>query len=89
MYVVVVVLVIVVIGYIVVLWFQCKIDLFDLNMLKVFKGNLVVCMFEVDDVFFGWVYQEFNVMMDLIEKKMRLFQCLGEQEVIEKEQVFE
>lgn len=88
-YVAVVVLATVITGYIAALRLQRKIDLLDLNMLKVSKGNLAVRMPEADDASFGRVYQEFNVMMDSIEKKMRLLQRLGEQEVIEKEQASE
>lgn len=88
-YVGVVVLATIVTGYIAALRLQRKIDLLDLNMLKVSKGNLTVRMPEADDASFGRVYQEFNVMMDSIEKKMRLLQRLGEQEVIEKEQASE
>ncbi|MBB6021339.1 signal transduction histidine kinase [Paenibacillus sp. JGP012] len=76
-------------GYIAALRLQRKIDLLDLNMLKVSKGNMAVRMPEADDASFGRVYQEFNVMMESIENKMRLLQRLGEQEVIEKEQASE
>ncbi|MBY0201647.1 sensor histidine kinase [Paenibacillus polysaccharolyticus] len=79
----------VVTGYIAALRLQRKIDLLDLNMLKVSKGNLAVRMPDAEDASFGRVYQEFNVMMESIEKKMRLLQRLGEQEVIEKEQASE
>ena len=88
-YVAVVVLATIVTGYIAGLRLQRNFVLLDLNMLKVSKGNLAVRMPEADDASFGRVYQEFNVMMDSIEKKMRLLQRLGEQEVIEKEQASE
>lgn len=68
-YVAVVVLATVITGYIAALRLQRKIDLLDLNMLKVSKGNLAVRMPEADDASFGRVYQEFNVMMDSIEKR--------------------
>lgn len=88
-YAAIVVLATMITGYIAALRLQRKIDLLDLNMLKVSKGNLAVRMPETEDSSFGRVYEEFNVMMESIEKKMRLLQRLGEHEVIEKEKASE
>ncbi|MDO7907366.1 sensor histidine kinase [Paenibacillus sp. JX-17] len=75
-----------VIGYIAGIRIQRRIDMLDLNMLQVTKGNLSVRMPETGDRSFARVYHEFNTMMDAMEKKMRLLQRFGEQEVLEKEQ---
>ncbi|AIQ12113.1 sensor histidine kinase [Paenibacillus durus] len=78
-----------VIGYMAVQRIQRGIDHLDLNMLKVAKGNLSVRMPGSDDPSFARVYHEFNLMMDAVEKKMKLLQRLGEQEVVEKEKAAE
>ncbi|WP_091067837.1 sensor histidine kinase [Paenibacillus sp. NFR01] len=79
----------VVVGYMAGQRIQRRIDLLDLNMLQVAKGNLSVRMPESDDQSFTRVYHEFNMMMDTVENKMQLLQRLGEQEVIEKEKAAE
>lgn len=56
-----------------------------LNMLQVAKGNLTVRMPTAEDGSFARVYAEFNSMTEAIEKKMKLLQRLGEQEVLQKE----
>ncbi|MUG87381.1 sensor histidine kinase [Paenibacillus timonensis] len=78
-----------IIGYIAGRRIQGKIDHLHLNMLQVAKGNLSVRMPETADQTFNGLYQEFNNMIDAMEKKMQLLQQLGEQEVIEKEQATE
>ena len=60
-------------------------DHLHLNMLQVAKGNLTVRMPAAEDASFARVYAEFNSMTEAIEKKMKLLQRLGEQEVLEKE----
>lgn len=79
----------VVIGYMAGQRIQRGIDVLDLNMLQVAKGNLSVRMPIADDQSFARVYHEFNMMMDTVEKKMMLLQRLGVQEVVEKEKAAE
>lgn len=78
-----------IIGYIAGQRIQRRIDLLHLNMLQVAKGNLAVRMPVTVDQTFAGVYGEFNVMTSAMEKKMKLLQELGEQEVVEKEQAAE
>lgn len=79
----------VMIGYMAGQRIQRGLDPLDLNMLQVAKGNLSVRMPESEDASFAHVYREFNAMMDTVEKKTKLLQRLGEQEVIEKEKAAE
>ncbi|AOZ92065.1 sensor histidine kinase [Paenibacillus crassostreae] len=79
----------VVIGYMAGQRVQRGIDTLDFNMLQVAKGNLSVRMPVPEDQSFARVYYEFNTMMDALEKKMKLLQRLGVQEVIEKEKAAE
>jgi NarL family two-component system sensor histidine kinase LiaS len=79
----------VVIGYMAGQRIQRAIDVLDLNMLQVAKGNLSVRMPVAEDQSFARVYHEFNMMMDSMEKKMKLLQRLGVQEVMEKEKAAE
>ncbi|WP_438347260.1 histidine kinase [Paenibacillus sp. FA6] len=79
----------VVIGYMAGQRIQRGIDVLDLNMLQVAKGNLSVRMPLAEDQSFARVYHEFNTMMDAVEKKMKLLQRLGAQEVMEKEKAAE
>lgn len=79
----------VVIGYMAGQRIQRGIDVLDLNMLQVAKGNLSVRMPVAEDQSFARVYHEFNTMMDTVEKKMMLLQRLGVQEVVEKEKAAE
>ncbi|NMO96033.1 sensor histidine kinase [Paenibacillus lemnae] len=72
-------------GYIAAQRIQRPLDLLHLNMLQVAKGNLTVRMPKAEDESFAGVYSEFNGMTEAIEKKMKLLQRLGEQEVLEKE----
>lgn len=72
-------------GYIAGQRIQRPLDLLHLNMLQVAKGNLTVRMPEAEDASFARVYGEFNGMTEALEKKMKLLQRLGEQDVIEKE----
>lgn len=78
-----------IIGYIAGQRIQRRLDSLHLNMLQVAKGNLSVRMPETVDQTFSGVYQEFNSMTEAVEKKMKLLQQFGEQEVIEKEQAAE
>ncbi|GAA0384340.1 sensor histidine kinase [Paenibacillus motobuensis] len=78
-----------IIGYIAGRRIQGRIDLLHLNMLQAAKGNLSVRMPDTLDQSFAGVYQEFNNMTDAVEKKMKLLQQLGEQEVVGKEQAAE
>lgn len=78
-----------IIGYIAGRRIQGRIDLLHLNMLQVAKGNLSVRMPETVDQTFAGAYQEFNNMMNAMEKKLQLLQQLGEKEVMEKEQAAE
>ncbi|WP_055109000.1 sensor histidine kinase [Paenibacillus ihumii] len=80
---------ILIIGYIAGQRIQRRLDSLHLNMLQVAKGNLSVRMPDTADQTFSGVYQEFNNMTEAVEKKMKLLQQLGEQEVIEKEQAAE
>ncbi|MGF7046656.1 signal transduction histidine kinase [Paenibacillus sp. DS2015] len=84
-----IVIFIVVIGYMAGQRIQRGIDLLDLNMLQVAKGNLSVRMPVVEDQSFARVYHEFNMMMEAMEKKMKLLQRMGEQEVMEQEKASE
>ncbi|MFP4978014.1 sensor histidine kinase [Paenibacillus sp. CN-4] len=79
----------IIVGYMAGQRIQRPIDLLDLNMLKVAKGNLSVRMPECEDQMFARVYYEFNTMMDAVENKHKLLQRLGEQEVVEKEKAAE
>lgn len=78
-----------IIGYVAGRRIQRRIDLLHLNMLQVATGNLSIRMPDTVDQSFSGVYQEFNNMINAVEKKMQLLQKLGEQEVIEKEQASE
>ncbi|MFD3257740.1 histidine kinase [Paenibacillus lentus] len=80
---------ILIIGYIAGQRIQRRLDSLHLNMLQVAKGNLSVRMPDTADQTFSGVYQEFNNMTEAVEKKMKLLQQFGEQEVIEKEQAAE
>ncbi|WHX50602.1 sensor histidine kinase [Paenibacillus woosongensis] len=80
---------ILIIGYIAGQRIQRRLDYLHLNMLQVAKGNLAVRMPDTADQTFSGVYQEFNNMTEAVEKKMKLLQQFGEQEVIEKEQAAE
>lgn len=72
-------------GYIAGQRIQRPLDLLHLNMLQVAKGNLTVRLPAAEDGSFARVYEEFNTMTEALEKKMKLLQRLGEQDVIEKE----
>ncbi|KKO53618.1 sensor histidine kinase [Paenibacillus sp. DMB20] len=72
-------------GYIAAQRIQRPLDLLHLNMLQVAKGNLTVRLAAAEDASFARVYTEFNNMTEALEKKMKLLQRLGEQEVLEKE----
>ncbi|MGM1048568.1 Signal transduction histidine kinase [Paenibacillus uliginis N3/975] len=72
-------------GYIAGQRIQRPLDLLHLNMLQVAKGNLTVRMPAAEDASFARVYGEFNGMTEALEKKMKILQRLGEQDVIEKE----
>lgn len=76
-------------GYIAGQRIQRRIDPLHLNMLQVAKGNLSVRMPETVDQSFASLYQEFNTMIETVENKMKLLQLLGENDVIEKEQIAE
>ncbi|GAA0133555.1 two-component system sensor histidine kinase LiaS [Paenibacillus sp. YSY-4.3] len=78
-----------IIGYIAGQRIQRRLDSLHLNMLQVAKGNLSVRMPDTADQTFSGVYQEFNNMTEAVEKKMKLLQQFGEQEVVEKEQAAE
>ncbi|GAK38821.1 ATP-binding region ATPase domain-containing protein [Paenibacillus sp. TCA20] len=79
----------IVIGYIAGLRIQRKIDMLDLSMLQVTKGNLSTRMSETEDSSFSSVYRQFNTMMDAVEHKVKWVQKWGEQEVVEKEKAAE
>lgn len=79
----------IVIGYMAGQRIQRRIDVLELNMIQVAKGNLSVRIEESDDPTFARLYHEFNNVMESIEKKMKLLQRMGEQEVVEKEQAAE
>ncbi|MHA0856652.1 sensor histidine kinase [Paenibacillus sp. CMAA1364] len=79
----------VIIGYMAGRRIQRAIDILELHMLQVAKGNLSMRMPLAEDYSFARVYHEFNIMMDAVEKKMRLLQRLGEREVMEKEKAAE
>ncbi|MGG0821845.1 sensor histidine kinase [Paenibacillus turicensis] len=76
-------------GYIAGQRIQRRIDPLHLNMLQVAKGNLSVRMPETVDQTFVSLYQEFNTMIEAVENKMKLLQLLGENDVLEKEQIAE
>lgn len=78
-----------IIGYIAGLRVQRRIDVLNLNMLQVTKGNLSSRIDEDEDASFSGVFPQFNRMMDAIEERMKWVQRLGEQEVIEKEKAAE
>ncbi|KOP69141.1 histidine kinase [Bacillus sp. FJAT-18019] len=72
-------------GYIAGQRIQRPLDLLHLNMLQVAKGNLNARLPVMEDGSFARVYEEFNGMTEALEKKMKLLQRLGEQDVMEKE----
>ncbi|WP_106766581.1 sensor histidine kinase [Paenibacillus faecalis] len=74
-----------IVGYIAGQRIQRPLDLLHLNMLQVAKGNLAIRLPEAEDASFARVYKEFNRMTEALEKKMKILQRLGEQDVIEKE----
>ena len=76
-------------GYIAARRIQRPLDLLHLNMLQVAKGNLTARLPAAEDPSFAQVYNEFNNMIEALEKKMKLLQRLGEQEVLEKEMAAE
>lgn len=77
------------IGYAVSRSIQRRIDTLHLSMFQVSKGNLSERIPPSDDPTFSWLYYEFNAMVDSMEKKMKLLQKLGEQEVLELEKTAE
>lgn len=79
----------VIIGYMAGQRIQRELDQIELAMLQVAKGNQSVRMPKTEDQSFAQVHDEFNNMMDAVEKKMQLLQRLGEQEVMEKEKAAE
>ncbi|MCM3783286.1 sensor histidine kinase [Neobacillus mesonae] len=79
----------IIIGYVAGLRIQRKIDMLELSMLQVTKGNLSSRVSATEDSSFSGVYQQFNTMMDAIEHKVKWVQKWGEQEVIEKEKAQE
>ncbi|WP_138494280.1 HAMP domain-containing sensor histidine kinase [Paenibacillus pinistramenti] len=79
----------VVIGYIAGQRIQRRLDILHLSMLQVAQGNLSVRIPDSTDMTFAGIYGEFNGMAEAVEKKMRLLQQLGEQEVTNKEQAAE
>ncbi|GAB6988386.1 sensor histidine kinase [Paenibacillus pini] len=79
----------IIVGYMAGQRIQRQIDVLELNMLQVAKGNLSVRIIESDDPTFTRVYHEFNNLMDAMENKMKLLQRLGEQEVVEQERAAE
>lgn len=78
-----------IIGYIAGLRIQRKIDVLNLNMLQVTKGNLSTRIDAGEDASFSGIFPQFNAMMNAIEERMKWVQRLGEQEVIEKEKAAE
>ncbi|CAM3376042.1 MULTISPECIES: sensor histidine kinase [Paenibacillus] len=72
-------------GYIAGQRIQRPLDLLHLNMLQAAKGNLTVRLPVIEDGSFSRVYDEFNGMIEALEKKVKILQRLGEQEVMEKE----
>lgn len=59
----------IIIGYMAGQRIQRRIDVLELNMLQVSKGNLSVRIGETDDPTFARLYHEFNNVMDSIERK--------------------
>ncbi|WP_211746753.1 sensor histidine kinase [Paenibacillus sp. Marseille-Q4541] len=78
-----------IIGYVAGLRIQRKIDVLNLNMLQVTKGNLSTRISAGEDSSFSGIYPQFNAMMNAIEERMKWVQRLGEQEVVEKEKAAE
>lgn len=78
-----------IIGYIAGLRIQRKIDVLNLNMMQVTKGNLSARISAEQDSSFSGIYPQFNAMMNAIEERMKWVQRIGEQEVIEKEKAAE
>lgn len=84
-YFIVIVIISMMIGYVATQRIQRRLDVLHLGMLQVSKGNLSIRIPRTDDPSFARLFHEFNVMVEAIEKKTKLLQKLGEQEVINLE----
>ncbi|WP_018756178.1 sensor histidine kinase [Paenibacillus terrigena] len=88
-YLLLIIIVCTIVGYAVAQRMQRRIDAIHDSMLQVSRGNLSVRIRRTEDPSFARLYYEFNTMVDSVEKKMKLLQKLGEQQVVQLEMTTE
>lgn len=80
-----VIIVSLIMGYVAGVRLQRRLDVLHLSMMQVIKGNWSERIPLGDEASFDQLYEDFNTMVDAMEKKLRLLQKMSEQQVMDRE----
>lgn len=72
-------------GYVAGVRLQRRLDVLHLSMMQVIKGNWSERIPLGDEASFDQLYEDFNRMVDVMEKKLRLLQKMSERQVMDRE----